>query len=86
MAKGKHENITNRHQDQWASSKPSTLTTVSPGYPNTPEKQDSDLKSNIMMVVEDFRKSINNSFKKYRITLLSMWKPLKKYRKTLLNK
>ena len=86
MAKGKHENITNRHQDQWASSKPSTLTTVSPGYPNTPEKQDSDLKSNIMMVVEDFRKSINNSFKKYRITLLSMWKPLKKYRKKLLNK
>ena len=86
MAKGKHKNLTNRHQDQWASSKPSTLTTVSPGYPNTPEKQDSDLKSNIMMVVEDFRKSINNSFKKYRITLLSMWKPLKKYRKKLLNK
>ena len=59
---------------------------MSPGYPNTPEKQDLDLKSNIMMVVEDFRKSINNSFKKYRITLLSMWKPLKKYRKKLLNK
>ena len=86
MAKGKHENITNRHQDQWASSKPSTLTTVSPGYPNTPEKQDSDLKSNIMMVVEDYRKSIIPHIKKYRRTLLNIWKPIKKYRKMLLNK
>jgi hypothetical protein len=29
---------------------------VSPGYPNTPEKQDSDLKSYLMMVVENFKK------------------------------
>jgi hypothetical protein len=36
---------------------------VSPGYPNTPEKQDSDLKSYVMMLVEDFEKNINNSLK-----------------------
>jgi hypothetical protein len=35
-------------------------TTVCPGYPNTPEKQVSDLKSYLMMLVEDFKKSINN--------------------------
>ena len=36
---------------------------VSPGYSNIPEKQDSDLKSYLMMVVEDFKKGINNSLK-----------------------
>jgi spore germination protein YaaH len=63
MAIGKHKNLTNRNQDHWASSEPSTPTTVSPGYSNTPEKQDSDLKSYLMMVVEDFKKGINNSLK-----------------------
>jgi hypothetical protein len=46
-----------------ASSEPSTHTTASPGYPNTPKKQDSDLKSYLMMLVEDFKKDIDNSFK-----------------------
>ena len=63
MAKGKHKNLTNRNQDYLASLEPSTPTTVSPGYPNTPEKQDSDLKSYHMMLVEDFKKDINNSLK-----------------------
>jgi hypothetical protein len=36
---------------------------MSPGYPNTPEKQDSDLKSHLMMMIEDVRKIINNSLK-----------------------
>jgi hypothetical protein len=54
MAKGKHENLTNRKQDYSASSKPSMPTTASPGYANSPEKQDSDLKSYFMMLVEDF--------------------------------
>jgi chromosome segregation ATPase len=63
MAKGKCKNLTNRNQEHWASSEPSTPTTTSPGYPNTPEKQDTDLKSYLMMVVEDFKKNINNSLK-----------------------
>jgi hypothetical protein len=40
---------------------------VSPGYLNPPEKQGSDLKSHITMIIEDFNKYINNSLKKYRI-------------------
>jgi hypothetical protein len=36
---------------------------VSPGYPNILEKQDSDLKSYLMLLVEDFEKNINNSLK-----------------------
>ena len=38
-------------------------TTASHGYPNTPQKQISDLKSYLMMLVEDFKKNINNSVK-----------------------
>jgi hypothetical protein len=63
MSKGKHKNLTNRNQEHWASSEPSMPTTMSPGYPNTPEKQDTDLKSYLVIVVEDFKKGINNTFK-----------------------
>jgi hypothetical protein len=63
MTKGKPKNLTNRNQDCSASSEPSTPTTASPGYPNTLEKQDSDVKSHLMMLVEDFKKDINNSLK-----------------------
>jgi gas vesicle protein len=45
------------------SSEPSSLTTVSPGYPNTPEKQGYNLKSHLMMTIEDFKKDINKSLK-----------------------
>jgi hypothetical protein len=63
MAKVKFKNLSNRNQDHSASSEPSTPTTASPGYPNTPKKQDSDLKSYFIMLVEDFKKGINNSIK-----------------------
>jgi hypothetical protein len=38
MAKGKRKNLTNRKQEHWASSEPSTPTTTSPRYPSTPKK------------------------------------------------
>jgi hypothetical protein len=38
-------------------------TTVSPGYPNTPKKQDLDLKSYLMMQVDDVNKGNTNSLK-----------------------
>jgi hypothetical protein len=44
MVKDKHKNITNRNQDHWLWSDPSTPTTARPEYPNTTKKQDSDLK------------------------------------------
>ena len=61
MVKGKHKNLTNRKQDYLVPSKPSMPSMVSPGYPNTPKKQDLDLKSNLMMLVENFKKGMNNS-------------------------
>jgi hypothetical protein len=63
MVKGKHKNLNNRNQDYLESSEPSTPTTTSPGYPNRQEKQDMDLKSYLMMLVQDFKKNINNSLK-----------------------
>jgi gas vesicle protein len=63
MAKVKSKNLTNRNPDHSPSSEPSTPTSASPGYPNTPKKQDSNLKSYLMMLVEDIKKDFNNSLK-----------------------
>jgi hypothetical protein len=53
MVRGKGKNISNRNQGFLASSEASSPTTVSPRYPNTPEKQESDSKSHLMMMIED---------------------------------
>jgi predicted RNase H-like nuclease (RuvC/YqgF family) len=58
MAKGKRKNLANRNQYHSPSSEPST-----PGYSSTPEKQDSNLKSYLMTLVEDIKKGFNNSLK-----------------------
>jgi hypothetical protein len=63
MAKGKCKSLNNRNQDHSPSSEPSTLTSASPGHPNTPEKLDLDLKAYLMMMVEDIKKDFNNSLK-----------------------
>jgi hypothetical protein len=66
MMSGKDKNISNKNQGYLVSSESSSPTSVSPGYPNTPEKQDSDLKSHFMMMIEDIKKNIY--LKKYRGT------------------
>ena len=96
MAKGKCKNLTNKNQDHSASSEPSTPTTASPGYPNTTEKQDlkQDLKSYLIMLVEDIKKGINNSLeeiqensaKKVEALKEETKHPLKSYRKTQPNR
>jgi hypothetical protein len=63
MVKVKCKNLTNGDQDYLASSERSTPTTASPGYSNTPEKQCLDLKSYFMMLIEHFKKDINNLLK-----------------------
>ena len=44
-----------------ASSEPNSSIIAGPRYTITPEEQDSDLKSLLMMMMEDFKKDINNS-------------------------
>jgi hypothetical protein len=68
MAGGKHKNRSNRSQGYLASSEPSSPNIASPGYPITPEKQDSNLKSLLTMMTEAFKKDINNSLKEIQET------------------
>ena len=63
MARGKLKNRSNRNQGYLASSEPISPTIASPGYTIKPEKQDMDLISLLMMMMEHFRKEINNSLK-----------------------
>jgi hypothetical protein len=60
MAKGRHKNLTNRNQDHSPSSEPSTPNSASPGFPDTTKKQDLDLKSYFIMLVDDIKKDFNN--------------------------
>lgn len=63
MARGKHRILSNRNQDYLASSEHSFPTKESTEYPNTPGKQDLDLKSHFMIMMEDFKRDVNNSLK-----------------------
>ena len=63
MMGSKSKNTSNRNQGYLASSEPNSPTIASPGYTITPEKQDSDLKSLLTMMTEDFKKDINNFLK-----------------------
>jgi hypothetical protein len=90
--RGKCKNIININQGYMASSEPSHPTTASHGYPNTPEKQNSDLKSHLMMI-EAFKKDFNslNEIKESTGKQLEALKEetqnaLKKYRKTQPNR
>ena len=63
MTKGKGRNITNRNQGNMAASEPNFPTTASLENPKTPEKQDLDLKSLVMMLLEEYKKDINKALK-----------------------
>ena len=58
MAKGKHRNVTNKNQGNMAASEPNSPFTACSGYPITPLKQDLDLKSLVMMLVQEHMKDI----------------------------
>jgi hypothetical protein len=62
MVRGKHKNISNRNQCDLAISEPSDPTKASPRYYNISEKQDSDLKSHFMKMIEDFKMDIIQFF------------------------
>ena len=49
-----------------AASKPNSLRTGCPGFPNIPENLDLDLESQVMLLLEEHKKDIINLLKKYR--------------------
>jgi cysteinyl-tRNA synthetase len=61
-----------------ASSEPNSLTIASPRYKITPEKQDMDLKSLLMMMMEDYTKDINYSRKEIQENTSKQLKELSK--------
>ena len=63
MVRGKHKNTSIRNQYYLATSEPSSPTTTSPGYSNKLEKQNSDLNSHLIKMIENFKKDINNFLK-----------------------
>jgi hypothetical protein len=77
VAKGKRKNLTNRNQDHSPLSEPRTPTSRSPWHPNTPEKQDLDLKAYLMMMVEDIKKVFKNSLKEIQRNTPKQVKDLK---------
>jgi hypothetical protein len=80
MARGKYKNVTNRNQGYLASPEPSSPNTASSRYYIMQEKQDSNLKSLLMMMREDLKKDINNSLK-YRRAQINSYSPSKVIRK-----
>jgi hypothetical protein len=63
MVGGKCKNRSNIIQGYLASSEHYSSNIASPRYTITPEKQDMSLKSLLMMIMEDYKKDINNSLK-----------------------
>ena len=63
MAREQYKNPSNGNQDNLATSESSSPTTGASGFPNAPEKQDLDLKSYFMIMMEILEKHINNSLK-----------------------
>ena len=82
MARGKRKNPTNRNQDHSPSSERSTPTPPSPGHPNTTKNLDPNLKTFLIMMVEDIKKDFHNSLKEIQGALLKSYRSLKKNRKT----
>ena len=80
MVRGKHKNISNRNQFDLATSEPSSTITASPGYANIPIKQDSDLNSHFMKMIEDFKKDKSNYLKEIQESAI---KQLKEFDKTI---
>jgi hypothetical protein len=64
MVECKCKKHTKRNQDYLALSEPSTPTTTNETWiPHKAEKKNLDLKSYLMMLIEDFKKDINNFLK-----------------------
>jgi hypothetical protein len=61
MAGSKHKNRNNRNQGYLASSEPNSPTIGSLGYTIAPEKQDMDVKSLLMMMMEDLKRKYRKS-------------------------
>jgi hypothetical protein len=61
MSVSKHKTRSNRNQGYLASSETNSPTIASPGYTITPDKQHMDIKSLLIVMMEDFKKEIQEN-------------------------
>jgi hypothetical protein len=78
MVKGKHKNIIIGSPYNMDPSEPVSPTTAIPGYLNTPEEQDCDLKSYFMKMIKAFKEDINNSLKEIQENTIKQVKEMNK--------
>ena len=78
MTADKHKNRIKRNQSYLASSEPNSPTITTPGYTITPEKKGMDLKSLRMMMMEDYKKEVNNFLKEIQENTSNQVKELSK--------
>jgi len=86
MARGKLRNLSNRNQDYLVSVDPSSPTKENTGYPNTPEKQDLDLKSQFLIMMEDLKKDIKNALREMQESTSKQVEALKSLKELQKNK
>ena len=94
MVRCKHKNISKRNQVYLALSEASSPTTKKSWiHHHTEKKQDSDIKSHLLMMIKDFKEDMNNSLKeikdntgKQKPLKRKHKNPLKNYRKTQPNR
>jgi prophage DNA circulation protein len=77
MVRGKIRTISNRSQYMWASSEPSSSSSASPEYTNTPKNQEADLKSYLMKTIEFFKLDINNLMKEVQESMYKQVEAIK---------
>ena len=63
MVKGQHKNTINKSYGNMEPPELSYPMTASPGYPNTLEAQENDLKSNLRKIIVTFKGEMNKSLK-----------------------
>lgn len=61
MLKGQHKNTIKKSQGNMAPPEHSYTTTASPGYPNTTEAEENDVKANLIKIIETFKEEMNKS-------------------------
>jgi chromosome segregation ATPase len=78
VAGGKLKNRRNRNQGYLPSSESNSPTIASPGFTSTPEKQDIYLNLLSIIMIEDYKKDINNSLKEIQENISKQVKELNK--------
>jgi hypothetical protein len=82
MVKGQYKNTINKSQGNMGPPEPSYGTTASPGYSNTAEAQENDLKSNLMKMIEAFKEKMNKSLEEINENTIKQVKKMNKIFRT----